>query len=173
MWERGGNPRGSGLGFLTRRGPCTRGGIRCMSRFAPSEACRACAVNFCSSRCGRRSERRRLEAGFGSLHFSVQSNHVHLMVEARDKAHLSKGMRGLAIRVALAVNRALRRRGRVWSDRYHARALRTPREVRNGLVYVLANWKKHLRVPRARRVLVGLVVRRMEDAAHIGPTWLG
>jgi REP element-mobilizing transposase RayT len=81
---------------------------------------------------------------FRVLHFSVQANHVHLLVEARDKLHLSKGMRGLAIRVALAVNRVLCRRGSVWSDRYHARALRTPREVRNGLVYVLANWKKHL-----------------------------
>jgi hypothetical protein len=80
---------------------------------------------------------------FRLLHFSVQSNHVHLLVEARDKAHLTKGMRGLAIRTALAVNRALDRRGRVWCDRYHARALKTPREVRHGLVYVLANWKKH------------------------------
>jgi hypothetical protein len=66
------------------------------------------------------------------------------MVEARDNAHLSKGMRGLAIRVALSVNAALNRRGKVWGDRYHARALRTPREVRHGLVYVLANWKKHI-----------------------------
>jgi putative transposase len=82
---------------------------------------------------------------FRLLHFSVQSDHVHLMLEARDKKHLSKGMRGLTIRVALSVNRALRRRrGKVWADRYHARALRTPREVRHGLVYVLANWKKHL-----------------------------
>jgi hypothetical protein len=56
-------------------------------------------------------------------------------------------MRGLAIRVALSINRALHRRGGIWSDRYHVRALRTPREVRHGLVYVLANWKKH--VPRA------------------------
>src|SRR3954451_3073504 len=80
---------------------------------------------------------------FRMLHFSVQGDHVHLLVEARDKLHLSKGLRGLAIRVALAVNATLRRRGRVWADRYHARALRTPREVRNGLVHVLANWKKH------------------------------
>jgi REP element-mobilizing transposase RayT len=80
---------------------------------------------------------------FRVLHFSVQSNHVHLVVEARDRAHLTRGMRGLAIRVALAVNRAIGRRGKVWGDRYHARALKTPREVRHGIVYVLANWKKH------------------------------
>src|SRR5437016_1998319 len=40
------------------------------------------------------------------------------------------------------------RRGSVWAERYHARALRTPREVRNALVYVLQNWRKHL--PDAR-----------------------
>ena len=53
-------------------------------------------------------------------------------------------MRGLAIRIALAVNRALARSGRVWGDRYHARPLATPREVRHGLVYVLMNFRKHL-----------------------------
>jgi hypothetical protein len=51
---------------------------------------------------------------------------------------------GATIRFARAVNRVLGRRGRVWGDRFHARALRTPREVRNGIVYVLMNWKKHV-----------------------------
>jgi len=41
------------------------------------------------------------------------------------------------------VNRVLERRGSVWGDRYHSRELRTPREVRNALVYVLNNWRKH------------------------------
>jgi len=57
-------------------------------------------------------------------------------------------VQGLAIRVAKAVNRVLGRRGAVWGDRYHARTLATPREVRHALVYVLQNWKKH--VPGAR-----------------------
>src|SRR5262249_50565026 len=52
-------------------------------------------------------------------------------------------MQGLCIRLAKAVNRVLERRGRVWSDRFHARALRTPREVRNALIYVLLNGRKH------------------------------
>jgi hypothetical protein len=49
----------------------------------------------------------------------------------------------LAIRVARAVNRLLARHGTVWGDRYHSHVLRTPREVRNALVYVLSNWRKH------------------------------
>jgi len=84
-------------------------------------------------------------ASFRVLEFSVQNDHVHLIVEADDGKTLSGGIRGLAIRLARAVNRVLGRRGRVWSDRYHARALFTPRAVRHALVYVLMSFKKHLR----------------------------
>lgn len=83
---------------------------------------------------------------FRVVHFSVQTDHLHLIVEADSADDLSRGMRGLAIRCALAVNRATGRRGALWGDRYHASALRTPRMVRNALVYVLANARKHLRV---------------------------
>jgi hypothetical protein len=77
------------------------------------------------------------------LHFSVQSDHLHMIVEAQDRAALCGGLRGVTIRTALAANRALARRGSLWGDRYHARALETPREVRYGLVYVLMNFRKH------------------------------
>jgi len=87
---------------------------------------------------------------FRVLQFSVQRDHVHLIVEAVDVRTLSRGLQGLAIRIAKRVNRVLGRHGRVWGDRFHARALRTPREVRNALVYVLQNWRKH--VPGARGV---------------------
>jgi putative transposase len=85
------------------------------------------------------------KAEFHVVHFSVQSDHVHLIVEAADKSSLSRGIQGLAIRIARAVNRALGRQGSLWDDRYHTRALAGPREVRNGLVYVLMNFRKHLR----------------------------
>jgi putative transposase len=80
---------------------------------------------------------------FRILHFSVQSDHVHLLVEAADARTLSSGAQGLAIRGARAINKLIGRRGAVWADRYHARALSSPREVRHGLVYVLMNVKKH------------------------------
>src|SRR5258705_9512681 len=85
---------------------------------------------------------------FRVVHYSVQADHLHLVVEADGPTAFERGVRGLAIRVAKAVNRALRRHGRVWGDRYHARLLRTPREVRNALVYVLQNVRKHLRGAR-------------------------
>jgi len=84
-------------------------------------------------------------ANFRILEFSIQDNHVHLIAEAEHRRALSAGVRGLAIRLARAVNRALGRRGQVWSDRYHARALTTPRAVRHALVYVLMNFRKHLK----------------------------
>ena len=82
---------------------------------------------------------------FRVVHFSVQTDHVHLIVEADSSDGLRRGINGLAGRLARALNRIWRRSGAVWSDRYHARALATPREVRNGLIYVLLNFRKHLR----------------------------
>ncbi len=81
--------------------------------------------------------------GMRLAHFSVQRDHLHLVVEATDRRALSRGVQGLAIRVARAVNRRLERSGRVFADRYHAHALKTPREVKNALGYVLCNGRKH------------------------------
>src|SRR3984885_10820517 len=85
------------------------------------------------------------KAAFRVVHFSVQTDHVHLVVEGDAPVALVRGVQGLAVRCAKPLNRALGRRGRVWSSRYHARALRTPTEARRGLVYVLLNFRKHLR----------------------------
>jgi len=49
----------------------------------------------------------------------------------------------LTVRIARAVNRQLKRTGRLFADRYHARALKTPRSVRLALRYVLLNARKH------------------------------
>jgi len=83
-------------------------------------------------------------AGFRVLQFSAQQDHVHLVVEADAPARFVRGVQGLMIRVAKAVNRAGGRHGRVWGDRYHARRLASPREVRAGFVYVLQNFAKHI-----------------------------
>ena len=80
---------------------------------------------------------------FQVVHHSIQSNHVHLILEARDREALTAGMRGLLVRLARGLNRLWLRCGSVFADRFHARALRTPREVRNALVYVLQNARKH------------------------------
>lgn len=88
--------------------------------------------------------------GFRLVHFSVQRDHLHLIAEAADRRALSRGVQGLAIRVARAVNGWLDRRGRLFADRYHARALSTPRACSFALRYVLLNARKH--AARAQRV---------------------
>jgi REP element-mobilizing transposase RayT len=81
--------------------------------------------------------------GFRLIHFSIQRDHLHLVAEADDTRALSRGLQGLAIRVAKALNRLWRRAGKVFADRFHARVLRSPREVRHVLAYVLCNSNKH------------------------------
>ena len=84
---------------------------------------------------------------FRVIHFSIQQDHGHFIVEGDEPRRARGGMHGLAIRLALAVNRALGRKGRVVGDRYHARPLTTPRQMRTSMVYVLLNFRKHLRAP--------------------------
>ena len=77
------------------------------------------------------------------VHFSVQRDHLHLILEAQDKHTLGAAMKSISARVARAVHRVFRRAGPVLLGRYHVRALHTPREVRNALAYVLLNARKH------------------------------
>ncbi len=84
------------------------------------------------------------EKGFALLHFSVQGNHVHLIVEGDDDMALARGLQRLLSRIAMAVNAVARRSGKLWRDRHHRHPLRTPSEVRNAYVYVLFNFRKHL-----------------------------
>jgi REP element-mobilizing transposase RayT len=80
---------------------------------------------------------------FRIVHFSVQGNHIHLIAEAEDAAALIAGVRGLEISIAKRVNRLTFGRGKFWADRWHGRALTTPRATRHALVYVLSNGQKH------------------------------
>ena len=94
----------------------------------------------------REALRRGKQYGEFRLHqFSVQSNHLHMIVEASDRVTLSRGMQALAIRIAKNLNRAWERRGQVFAERYHALALRSARQIRNALRYVLTNVDKHTR----------------------------
>lgn len=93
--------------------------------------------------------------GFRVVHYSVQQDHVHCLVEAEGKRELSNGMKALGARFARTVNRIFQRSGAVLDGRYHARVLKTPKEVRKALAYVLLNSRKHFaqrhgRVPPVR-----------------------
>jgi REP element-mobilizing transposase RayT len=88
------------------------------------------------------------------LHYSVQTNHLHLIVEARSGVDLSCGIKAIAARVARAANRVFGRRGSVLDDRTHVRVLKTLREVRHAIAYVLLNSRRHA-AKLGRRIDVG------------------
>src|SRR5262245_16790301 len=83
------------------------------------------------------------------VHISLQRNHVHLLVEAKDKGALARGMQGFEISAARNINTILgegryrRRRGPVFADRYHLEVIKSPTRARHALRYVLNNFRKH------------------------------
>jgi REP element-mobilizing transposase RayT len=87
---------------------------------------------------------------FRMIHYSVQSDHVHLIVEASDQDALGRGMKAINARIARAVHRILDVCGRVLSGSYHAHLLKTPREVYRAIAYVLMNTRKHFRQKHGR-----------------------
>jgi putative transposase len=80
---------------------------------------------------------------FRLVKFSVLNNHLHLIVEADDSRGLSRGMQGLCIRLAKALNDVMGRRGRLFDDHYHSHLLKTPTEVANAIEYVRTNAERH------------------------------
>ena len=88
--------------------------------------------------------RRTRRPDFRIVEYSVQNDHVHLVVEAEDKNALACGMKSFTVRANRLFNVASgRRRGKLWQGRYHRTVLTTPRQVRNALVYCLNNARKH------------------------------
>jgi REP element-mobilizing transposase RayT len=89
------------------------------------------------------------EQWFQIVHLSIQSNHIHLLVEASDGDALARGMQSFQISAAKWINRVVskrfkkRRRGRVFADRYHAEPIKSPMQARRAIAYVLNNWRKH------------------------------
>jgi REP-associated tyrosine transposase len=94
------------------------------------------------------------KADFGIVEFNVLGNHLHLMIEAADKRALARAMQGFQVRLAKRLNSALKRKGKWFAHRYHARSLTTPREVRNVLRYVLLNRKHHAAEKRFNKIWV-------------------
>jgi putative transposase len=122
----------------------------------------------CFSRIRRCFQRGRDRFGFRLVHFSVQGNHIHMLVEAPDERALARGMQGLGVRIAKALNRLMQRKGTVFADHYHARQLRSPTQVANAIAYVLMNFLHHFPEEAARR---GREMRdRFSSAWHEGGT---
>ena len=137
----------------------------------PSFRCQSLQTLF--TRAVARQARRDYGGCFRVCQFSIQDTHLHLIVEAEpaspellaaakerggrellskrakkgletlDRDMLRRGIAGFMISLAKQLNAFLDRAGAVWGDRHHRRALETPRAVRNALVYVLQNHRRH------------------------------
>ncbi len=164
---------GAGVPHVRRPALAARHPVHVTTRVC-SEAARLRSVS-CFRAIASCVARARERVGFRLVHFSVQSNHLHLIVEARDAVALSRGIQSLSIRIAKAINRVLQRRGRMFADGYHAHTLRSPTEVANAIAYVLGNAMIHaarrgLRVdPDAVDQLTSYANRQLVAQPH---TWL-
>ena len=98
--------------------------------------------------------------GFRLVHFSVQHNHIHMLCEADDAESLARGLQGLAVRIARRANKVIGRKGGFFRDRYWAKQMKSPTQVRWALMYVLNNARKHSETLTSRRY-----ARRWIDAA--------
>jgi REP element-mobilizing transposase RayT len=86
---------------------------------------------------------RNLRGPFRLCHYAVLNDHLHFLVEAASRTALARGLQGLLVRIARALNKLWARQGKVFADRYHDHVLTSLREVRNALRYVFGNGRKH------------------------------
>jgi hypothetical protein len=76
--------------------------------------------------------------GLKIIHYSMQTNHIHIIVEAMDNKILTTGMRSLTVTFAKGLKKE-----KIQVKRYHLHILRTLREAKNAIRYVLFNQQKH------------------------------
>jgi hypothetical protein len=80
---------------------------------------------------------------FRVVHVCILGTHIHMICEAEGVEELANGMRSVNNTIAKAVNKRLGRKGAVMPRRFHSHVLRTKREVRNAVQYVLRNAERH------------------------------
>jgi REP element-mobilizing transposase RayT len=115
--------------------PCTSS-CACATTFRGSGSA-ASTTHFASSCCAL------ARADIRVVHISIQRTHLHLIVEAADERALTAGMQSFAINAARGINRACKRRGKVFRFRYKAKQITTRSYARNVIAYVLNNWRRH------------------------------
>jgi len=142
-----GRPRGKRVQHLPRESLSERHPVHVTLRFLPH------VWGLRSRRSFRRIEKAlrafRKAEDARVVHYAVLGNHIHMIVEATDRVRLSRRIQGFEVRVARALNEMMDRRGKVFSDRYHAHVLRTAYEAHNAIGYVLRNAAKHFGGRRA------------------------
>ncbi len=79
------------------------------------------------------------------LHFSVQSNHIHLIIEVESSEILTSAMKSFCRTLSGKIRANSKHKvSKIFKHRHHTHTLKTPREVKLALKYVLMNGAKHL-----------------------------
>jgi REP element-mobilizing transposase RayT len=110
--------------------------------------------------------------GFRVVHYSIQRDHMHLLVEAQSNHSIACGIKSIGARIGKLANRLFERKGKVLDGRYHLRPLRTPLEVHRALRYVLLNHRHHA-AKRRKHTQPTEHVRAQPDPASSGRWFAG
>ena len=108
---------------------------------------------------------------FRIVEYSVQDNHVHMLVEANENEALARGMKSFSVRANRLFNTALgswarASVGRSLSSPYAHEPAPSPERARVLPEQLQEALPGHERRPASRSVCVGFVVRRLGERAH-------
>lgn len=81
--------------------------------------------------------------GCRMVEYSIQTNHLHMIVEAPGNDAVSRFMKGMTSRIVHFLRSRFGIIGVVFPDRYHRVDLKSMRQVYNAIRYVLCNANKH------------------------------
>ncbi|MGZ3787001.1 MAG: transposase [Bacteriovorax sp.] len=81
--------------------------------------------------------------GLKVIHYSLEYDHVHLLIEAENNHILGKGMQAFGGTFSKAINRMRKLKGGVYKHRYHFRKISSARELKNVMNYIFTNGLKH------------------------------
>lgn len=105
--------------------------------------------------------------GLRILHYTLEYDHVHFLVEADNNEILGKGMQSFGISFSKGINKMKALKGQVFKNRYHFRKLKTSAEIKNVINYIMGNSIKHKNAFSIVSPYNSLVV--MEDFSKLYP----
>lgn len=91
----------------------------------------------------KRSLGKAKKRGLNVIHYALEDNHLHVFAESESNCSLRSGLTSFGSSFGKAARRLTGGRGAVFAGRYHMRVLKTPRQTKNALAYVLLNHSKH------------------------------
>jgi REP element-mobilizing transposase RayT len=81
--------------------------------------------------------------GLRVIHYSLEYDHVHLLIEAHDNDILGRGMQSLGVTLVRGINKIKKLKGVVYKHRYHFRKINSSRELKIVMNYIFHNGVKH------------------------------